>query len=601
MADQPNGSSTEPARTVGRIFTATLVIGVPGSGKTTLYRSFAEYLWETYRKVLLLYSWDGGAIPTDVQTRMKQGLIRFWRARTRSAPGLALETLYLASKGYFPRYINAETGETSPAVQLVPPVTVSYEVSCPKGHRLSTVPAPSLITPMFCTPCGQFIGMPDLRVLETAVRTKGFEQVGGVGFDGLTSMTDVVLDHMDLQRGEGNIGGEKAAFGGVVKSGSVNFGGNNRADVGFGQSRGHQFVNNSLSIPYLVEGPVFTALTMEATDEGGLSIVGPKLPGRAATDEASAWFGNVMETGKSPDESGRPCFTLWLRPFVDAQNRRHLLKTSASPTGVPDSLRDPPAESHQPYSVVNLGSVFKMLDEDLRRSLQEELPGSPGIPSAQMEYGEALTITAGVAAPDPVQTFAPGMVTPLPTPVAQVQPAAIAQPVAAVEKPAIPAPPTMAGAPVTAAAPTNGGAATMMVAQPRARRRAGAATTQPIPVTSADAAGAGQAAQQPIAAAPLAVVSQPAPPAAAATPPSSPAAPAGLPAAGLASPPQPAPATASVHASPAVGTTGGIPIVPGAVAAPSGAAAGPTLMTPTPRTGAPPPPGMRPPMKVPGA
>ena len=62
----------QQVETVRRIFTATLVMGVSGSGKTTLLATFADYLWETYRKILLLYSWDGGAIPTIVQKRMKQ-------------------------------------------------------------------------------------------------------------------------------------------------------------------------------------------------------------------------------------------------------------------------------------------------------------------------------------------------------------------------------------------------------------------------------------------------------------------------------------------------------------------------------------------------
>jgi len=135
-----------------RIFTATLIIGVPGAGKTTLFKGFAEYLWETYGKVLLLYSWDGGAIPTDVQKRMKQGLIRFWRARTRSGNGLSLETMYLASKGYWPARINAETGETSPAVKLVAPITTTYHVTCSKGHPLMTVPAISLVVPPTARP-----------------------------------------------------------------------------------------------------------------------------------------------------------------------------------------------------------------------------------------------------------------------------------------------------------------------------------------------------------------------------------------------------------------------------------------------------------------
>lgn len=465
-----------PQQAMHRIFTATLILGTPGTGKTTLFKGYAEYLWETYKRVLLLYSWDGGAIPTDVQKRMKQGLIRYWRARTRSAPGLGLETMYLASKGYWPRTINAETGETSPAVSLVPPVTVKYHVYCSKGHPLSVVPAASLINPTFCGPCNAFMTVAELRVREEANRTKGFELIGGVGFDGLTSMGDVVLDHMDLQRGEGLIGGEKSAFGGVVTSGMHKFGGNNRADVGFGQTRAHQFVNNSLSIPYLVEGPVFTALAMEATDEGGLPIVGAKLPGRAATDEASAWFGNVMETGKTNDDQGRPCFTLWLRPFVDPQGRRHLLKTSASPTGVPDMLVDPPQISNAPYTVVNLGSVFRMLDEDLKRALLETLPGSPGIPTAMMEYGEVATISELEAAQQPAPAVGQPLV------MAPKAPPAAQAPVGLTTVPGVASTPAPAQTPQGGQAQTGGGAP-LMVAAPRKRPNKPATTIMQAPAS----------------------------------------------------------------------------------------------------------------------
>ena len=278
MTPQTPQTTTQPSTAttpVGRIFTATMVIGPPGAGKTSLADQFAVYLWETYRRVLLLYSWDGGAIPTAIQKRMKQGLIRFWRARTRSAEGLGIETLYLASKGYWPRQINPETGETAPAVPMVPPVTARYTLICPQGHPIASVPAASLIVNSFCQTCKQMVPREQLKVTEAVQRTKGFEAVGGVFFDGLTSMTNVVMEHMDHARGAGQIQGEKAAFGGVVQSGSIKLGGNNRADVGFGQSRAQQFVNNALGIPQLVEGPVFTALSMEATDEGGLAIVGP--------------------------------------------------------------------------------------------------------------------------------------------------------------------------------------------------------------------------------------------------------------------------------------------------------------------------------------
>lgn len=528
---------------VRRLFTATLVMGIPGSGKTSLFKTFAEYLWETFGKILLLYSWDGGAIPTDVQQRMRQGLIRFWRARTRSGEGLALETLYLASRGHWPRRINADTGETSPAVELVPPVTTKYEVRCPQQHLLATVPSRSLVVPMFCPPCNQFVGQPDLQVLEIATRTKGFEMVGGVGFDGLTSMADSVMDHMDLQRGAGQIGGEKAAFGGVVSSGGLKFGGNNRADVGFSQTRAQRFVMNSLSIPYLVEGPVFTALTMEASDEGGLAIVGAKLPGRAATDEASAWFGNVFETGQETDDTNRKHFAIYLRPFTDAQNRRHLLKTSASSMGLPDKLLDPPIESHQPFTQVNLGYVFKQLDEDLRRKLREELPNAPGIPSEYMEYGETFTIQQPAAVPMAAAGAGAGIpvmgpratlptVQTAPAPIPAPPPQTPAESTTPIPAPTAPAPP--ASSPAAAAPP--------VAPAPRTRRRANGGAG--VPVTTV------------------------------ATPPPT--------------PPAPPPPVQPVTPPQSVQTAAPAPT------------AGPPVMGAPRGTAAPPPPGMRPPARLPG-
>ena len=399
--------SVEPA--MQRIFTATLIQGVSGAGKTSLADPFSVYLWETYRKILLLYSWDGGAIPTCVQKRVKQGLIRFWRARTRSAEGLGIDTLYKASKGYFPKVIDPVTGETSPAVALVPPVTTVYRAFCPEQHLLLTVATPALIKPILCTTCKTLVTQAQMQIKESVQRTRGFELVGGAWFDSLTAMSDVVLEHMDHERGAGRIGGEKPAFGGVVQSGDTKLGGNNRADIGFGQSRAHEFINNALTIPYLVEGPIFTALSME-TDERGqgdmgekLTIVGAKLPGRAATEAASSWVGNAYEMGKTLDDRGRSHFTLFLRPFIDDQGRRHLLKTSASPDGaphsLPDKLIDPAIGEGKPFSVANLGNVFRALDADLRYALEEQdVVGAPGTTSGLAEYGEAITIAPAEAA-----------------------------------------------------------------------------------------------------------------------------------------------------------------------------------------------------------
>jgi len=399
---------------IRRMFTATLILGVSGAGKTSLLETFATYLWETHQSILLLYSWDGGAIPTNLQKRMKQGLIRFWRVRTRSAPGLALDSLYFGTKGYWPKRIDPLTGETSPGEQLIAPVTTRYAVTCAKGHPLLSVPLVSLIVPTVCTGCrNSLIDRAQMIVHETVARTKGFEQVGGVAYDGLTSMTNVVMDHMDSARGAGQIGGEKYSFGGVVTSGAVTFGGNNRADVGFAQTRAQQFVNNSLGIPSLKEGPVFTALSTEGTDKGGLSIIGADLPGQAALTQVPQWFGNICEADQTIDDSGKLHFALRIRPYTDKQGRRHLLKTSASPVGpVPDMLIDPPVEEKRPFESFNLGRMFQLLDQDLALALGTD-NAEPLVPLLA-DYGEAVRVETPTTPPTPSATT-PAAQTPIPS------------------------------------------------------------------------------------------------------------------------------------------------------------------------------------------
>lgn len=384
---------TEQQKTqIHRLSTALLVLGVSGSGKTSLLETLAVYLWETKQKVLLLYSWDGGAIPTGVQKRIHQGLIRFWRCRTRSAAGLAIETLALATKGYWPRKINPQTGETDPAVELVSPITTKYTMFCPQGHVIKVVPAASLIKPSTCSVCNKTYAVAEMTTKEAVARTRGFEQVGGVAYDGLTSMTNVIMDDMDRMRGQGHIGGEKSSFGGVIISGDSKFGGNNRADVGFAQTRAQQFVANSLSIPFLDEAPVFTGLSTEGSDKGGLTVIGVDLPGQAALTQAPQWFGNIVEADSLVDDDGKKHFVLHTAPFTDKEGRRHLLKTSSSPWGVPQMLVDPAEDARRPFEQFNLGVLLGLLDEDLRKAGAEELSGAPGMPDGLMEYGEPAAV-----------------------------------------------------------------------------------------------------------------------------------------------------------------------------------------------------------------
>lgn len=332
-----------------------------------------------------------------MQSAIEHGIIRIFRARTR---GEAFETCALCTQGWWPRRIDPRTGGVEAGCEMVPPVSEQYALACAKRHLLKTVPAQSLIKATYCATCKTMVPHEQLVVTRTAQVTKGFEQVGGVFFDGLTSMSSLWLHDMDHRAGALELGGEKAAIGGRVVSGVMKWGGSTRSHVGFAQMRADEFVHNSLRIPNLIAPPVFTALTHEADDAGELKIRGPKLAGRAKTDEAPQWFGGVVETRVVKDERDREVHELRIKEFIE-DGVRHLCKSRADQY-MPDALVD---EFDKPWGEVSLGRYLDLQEVALRRTIAEdavELPDAPGIPEGIVEYGEPLQIiTTGTPEPGP--------------------------------------------------------------------------------------------------------------------------------------------------------------------------------------------------------
>lgn len=383
---------TDPSTRRARVNSATLLMGVTGSGKSCLLATLARWVWQHYHKVALLYTTDGGGYPAYVQSTIDKGIMRVWRLRSRGNTGslsdsLSFETLYRASLGWWPAEIDPETGDTPPNVRLVPPVTERYEMYCPAGHLVKTVAFQHELTPTKCPECAVHVTVQNMRAERTTARTKGLEQVGAVFFDSLTSMQSWQLSDLSLQSGQQELGGEKSALGGIVKSGDMRFGGNSRAHVGFAQTRAEEIVLNSLAIPGLVVPPVFTALTMEASDEGGLSIMGPKLAGRARTDEAPQWFGNTLET-RVDEVSGRRMRRLYCSEWVDNESVRHLCKHRGF-GGVPPILEDPDTDPPT-FTQFNLGYFFELLDRSVQAVLadDEALGEVPGLAASPASYGE---------------------------------------------------------------------------------------------------------------------------------------------------------------------------------------------------------------------
>lgn len=431
---------------------ATLIIGPTGSGKSSLAYTLGEYLWLTFQKVLYYYNCDGGGFPAKVQEGIALGFIKGFRMRTRDPGdgGLAFETCYRAAQGWWPRRINPQTCEVEPGVEMVPPIAKRLQMVCPNGHILRTVVTQSQLTPGKCPTCQVMVTTQNMQITPTMTYSKGFEDRGGVFFDGLTSMLSWEMMELGQRAGRLELKGEEGAIGGKVVSGDLKFGGVTRSHVGFAQTRGEELCHLSMGIPNLLVPPVFTALTMETTDDAALSIVGPKIAGRAKTDEAGQWVGNCWETAKVPAETGSgEQFVLFLSEFTDAQGRRHLLKHRGAPGTMPDVLKDPP-NGTDPFSQFNLGLAFKMLEEALSSgvaSAKQRYPDAPGVVDGIMEYGDggqpqpAAPPTAGTAptvAAAPVAAGGPRRMT-------------VGQPVPAAPPPQPPKPNGQAGEPVAVA------------------------------------------------------------------------------------------------------------------------------------------------------
>lgn len=440
-----------------QVNSATGIMGKTGSGKSALLATLARAVWERWHKTTDYYNSDGGGFPAAIQELQAIGIIRVFRMRTRDPGdlGLSFETLYRAYQGWWPKVINPTTGEVPQGVEMVPPVALRFTLSCPAGHVLKTVPSESLIVPTVCNTCKRPITKTEMQVKRDLVVNSGFETRGAVCFDGLSSALAWEMMEMGHRAGRLELKGEEGAIGGKVVSGSLKFGGVTRSHVGFAQTRGEELVHLTLGIPNLVVPPVITMLTHEDVDERGLNITGPKIAGRAKTDEAPQWFGNLLETDKVPalDGSVGEQRVVYLKEFTDQTGRRHLCKIRGNPGTMPALLADPIGGDEDPtkaFTQFNLGLFFGMLDQALNTSIDRakaQYPDAPGLAEGWVTIGDASIVT-----PPPAETPAlfPAATAEAATLTAPVIPQAAPTPKKAAKPRAVAPPPATApAAPVT--------------------------------------------------------------------------------------------------------------------------------------------------------
>jgi len=472
-------------------------MGPTGSGKSSLADTVARYLERQYNKCLLLYSCDGGGYPMEVQKGIAVGRIRLWRMYTRD-PGnllaLAWDTMLKASLGWWPMEINPATGESPIGVRMMPPLATLFTMMCPNGHVVKqTTKSQELVTSM-CPVCRQLVTDQTMRVERLTRQPKFFADVGGVFFDGLSSMCAWGEADLGDRAGRQELSGLEGAIGGKVVSGDFKLGQVTMSHIGFSQQQARALVLNTQGIPNLKVPPIFTALTLDASVEG-TRVCGPELSGKKKTPVAPQWFGNVLEAEKRELGAGRYQHRLWLTQWKDPEGVTHLCKNRASPGVLPEFLEDPPmtgtaADAQTAFSQFSLARFFEMLDAGLQRGIEQELQGKAAVESRVVQYEDPFQ-----DAQAPMMATAPSAAMPSGGPMgpgglaapSSALPNAVLAPPAPQQAPGVVAPATAPGPLPTvplmqpAPPPQVAGAGPTTVAPPPGRRPMAPPAPAPVP------------------------------------------------------------------------------------------------------------------------
>lgn len=368
---------------------ADLAVGDTGTGKSSLIGTYALEIFRATGKKTRLYSFDSGGYGALITALVTKGIIEVWRVKSRDPDGtrgMALGTCHLAALGCWPITRDPKTGDSPLGVALVAP-TITWLVGKDaagniKGRWLQEASIPPELRSSIKTE----------RVREI---TPGFEEVGGVAFDGLTSMSAYSMEELNTRAGNNELGGVQGNMK-PINSGGIQFGVAGMGGIGFVQNRVRSWASAMATIPNLVRQPLVTALKARG-DEKGMPIYGPQVEGKAVTHAIPSWFGNCLglEAVPTRDHDGNPSveYRIYLQPYALGDDPTvNKCKNRGNDPSLPTYISDPPGaslENKQLYSVWGMQTIYRLLDAAVGKnsSMIDELLGGravPGLTSGQL-------------------------------------------------------------------------------------------------------------------------------------------------------------------------------------------------------------------------
>lgn len=472
---------------------ADLAVADTKAGKTTLIGTMALDIFRQTGKITRLYVYDSGGFGALVAALIAKGIIEVWRVKSRDPDGslgLAVGTAHLACLGCWPLTRDPKSGISPEGVALIAPSCTFFEGFDAGGALRGTWRGQDQIPPE---------AKASLRIERVRRATPGFENVGGIGVDGFTSMSAYAMEDLNYRAARNELGGEKGNMN-TVRSSGMEFGVAGRGGVGFIQNRARNWASALATIEGLVRPPLVTALK-DRGEDNSMPIYGPKIEGRAQIAVIPSWFGNCygLESIPTRDAQGkaRVEYRLYLQPYALDDGVVNKVGNRGNDPTLPLYITDPEGatlENGQLYSVWGMHTVYKLLDQAVDKNAQRadamlggrkapglgdgKLPESSSVAAigtASVTVGRPAARSGRPAPPPPpagkvaqvkaeapkveVVTPAVGVVTTPPaTAAAPVQPAPIQAEPPAPTAPTTPAPPA-APAPRPVGGPPVGGMA----------------------------------------------------------------------------------------------------------------------------------------------
>lgn len=409
---------------------ATLVYGDTGTGKTTLMATYFEWVYSKYKKKSRYYSGDLGGFGDLMLGLQAAGIVevcRFPSIDPDGTGGLPIGVCAKITQGWWPEEgaWDPETGLCQRGATLVAPAQTWWLMICKNGHVAKKAMTQTLLIATPCPTCKALTNKESCKeIKKEVIATAGFEDIGAVGYDSLTSMSEWCMTDLNYRAGQGTLGGMKGNINTIVSAGQT-FGTGGMAAVGFAQNRVPDWPRNAVNIPGLVVPPIFTALEKKVTDsETKLPIYGPQVAGSAKTSEVPSYFGNCWPTAKVVGEDQKETHRLYLTGYRNPGDATpHAGKSRVSPGSLPEYLEDPPGattENGKSFSLFNLGYVFDLLETAQKKEaerIKEKYKDAPGL-----KKGVVLKEKEDVNAPVEEVQSAPPVTTPvtpsvLPSPV----------------------------------------------------------------------------------------------------------------------------------------------------------------------------------------